>query len=156
MILLVTGNRALGDRPEAALWARRRLAEAMADDQVTAVVHGGARGPDSWAQDQARAIGLRCIVFDGTGMVIDDLCGERAWDVRAERPTQDSRPVQWAAWYLHRDRVMALWVARVAARAGGGRVLCLRAPWSRTNGAGYTADRARALGLDVVERVYQP
>lgn len=154
MILCVTGNRALGDHPEAALWARRRLAEAMATEGCTVVVHGGARGPDTWAHDLAGVIGLRRVVFGGDGVVRDDLHGERPWCRPDDKPAPTATRAEWAPWYLHRDRVMVRWVARHAEAAGGARVLCLRAPWSRTNGAGYTADRARALGLDVTDLTF--
>ena len=134
MILCVTGNRALAERPDAERWARWR----------------GARGPDTWAHDIALSLAKRRVVFDGTGVCIDDLHGARPWCRPGDMPTSKAIPADWSAWYLHRDRVMVRWVARHAEVAGGATVLCLRAPWSRTNGAGYTAARATALGLSVI------
>jgi hypothetical protein len=64
-------------------------------------------------------------------------------------PDSDEVRAMWAAWYLHRDRVMVQHAARRARAGYNVAVLALVDPASRTHGTQFTADRARAAGLAV-------
>lgn len=148
-LVLVTGSRALAGHREARMWVLDRL-DALAPKVV---VTGDASGPDAWATDWARYNALTLRIYDGRGRVLDaESSAVARWSV-SSHPAADAIAPQWAAWYLHRDRVMVQHVARRADRYAV-TVVAARALWSPTNGTAFTIARARAAGLDVAERAW--
>lgn len=150
-ILLVTGARSAGDSRLAEAWARGAIAEAFDTHRPARLVTGDARGPDEWARVEAVRRGVPFYCYAGSGEITG--ADGRRWG----RWTKDLAPdsgaprVEWAAWYLHRDRVMARQVARRGREGATVVVLALHAPWSKTQGTAFTVARAREAGLLVVE-----
>lgn len=147
-VLLVTGARGLASQPHARRWADESLRVAIdALPRDAYVVTGDAPGPDTWAREWARVIGLRVVVYE--------LSGHRAVQ---RRDGTVVRPTRWTTqiptgdrrWPLVRNQAMVEAVAR-AHRTGGidARVLALFAPWSATHGTAHTADIAERAGLPV-------
>ena len=148
-LVLVTGSRALVGNATASAWLVSRLDELA----PSLVVAGDARGPDVWAADWARSrrVVLRC--YDLAGRVVDGervACGQ--WTDDAP-PARDAGRALWAAWCLHRDRVMVQHVARRADRYAA-TVLALTSRSSDTKGTAFTVGRAKAAGLAVVAEAW--
>lgn len=134
-VLIVTGARCLVDTPAATAWARGVLGDALVE--VTGVGHGGAIGPDTWAGELARNLGLRETVYGLDGWVTQD-------GRRLVRWTNDQRPHP-----IARNRALVE-AARIASLRGTDlSVLGLLAPWSRTHGTERTCAMADAAGLIV-------
>lgn len=166
MILGVSGSRALaqaGRPPAAEAWARDEIRRAFDAHAPTHVFTGAALGPDRWAADEARARQVTLVVYDLDGCVYVDGTLARDGQGKPARWAREAAPgdgeiaAVWAAWCLHRDRMLVRQIARRAGELGGAHVLALLAPagWSRTNGTRYTVERARRLGLGVTERAYR-
>lgn len=147
VLVLVTGSRSLDGHADARAWVDARL-DALAP---TVVVTGDARGPDAWAAAWAKRHGARLASYGLGGRILGGDPAAR-W-TKAGPPGAEGRPVEWAAWCLHRDRVMVQHVARRADRYAV-TVAAARALWSPTNGTAFTIARARAAGLDVAERAW--
>lgn len=144
-ILVVTGSRALDvdDRPRR--WARRLVAHWMTE--VALVVHGGARGPDLYADSLAAYLFLPRVVFPlvAPGRPLTR-AGNRARATRdADRYAYDVRDP------LTRTAAMVRWAADRAAEGHDVTVLGLRAPWAITRGTAHTLTLAREAELHVVE-----
>lgn len=154
-LVLVTGSRDLAGHTDAAAWVRAHL-DALAP---AVVVTGDARGPDAWAAEWARDNDLVtiCRTYRLSGAVCTANLMEPVgwWCGRSRPPHGDDGRALWAAWCLHRDRVMVQHVARRAADYAV-TVLAARALWSKTNGTAFTIARAKAAGLDVMERAWTP
>ena len=149
VLVLVTGSRALAGHDDARVWLREQLA-ALAP---AVVVTGNAQGPDDEAAAWARDAGVPLRRYDGRGRITDGAATVARWEAPASMPSADAGRAQWAAWYLHRDRVM---VRHVAARADRYTVtgLALFAPSSETEGTAFTVARAKVAGLDIVGRKF--
>lgn len=150
-ILLVTGARALADSRLAEEWARGAIAQAFDQEQPAKLVTGDARGPDEWARREAVKRGVAIFGYTGRGEIVGrDARVVGRW-TRDLPPDGDSHRTEWAAWYLHRDRVMVRQVVRRAREGATALVLALHAPWSTTQGTAFTVARAREAGLRIVE-----
>lgn len=149
-LVMVTGSRALAGAVAAQTWLVDRL-DGLAPSLV---VTGDARGPDAWAADWAREnrTALRC--YDLAGRITDGARVPAAvgW-TKAAPPASDAGRALWAAWCLHRDRVMARHVARRADRYAV-TVLALTSRSSDTKGTAFTVGRAKAAGLVVVAEAW--
>lgn len=150
-ILVVTGARASVASAPAEAWARGAIAEALNTHRPSKLVTGDARGPDDYARREAvkRRVPFYCYAASGRITGVDG----REWGrwTRDLPPDSDSTRVEWKAWYLHRDRVMVQHAARRVREGVTALVLAIYAPWSDTEGTAFTAGRAKAHGLDVVE-----
>ena len=148
-ILLVTGSRALADRDDSAAWAQRILRDAIRTPEPPRVYTGDARGPDAWALALAGAEYTQW-ARDGAfycGMTHPWM--EGWWIAPPHPPATPRTRDEWRRRLLARDRAMVAHAALCASRGDTVRVLALRAPWSETHGTDYTAQHARAAGLDV-------
>jgi len=147
-LVLVTGSRDLAGHTDAAAWVRSHL-DALAP---AVVVTGDARGPDAWAAEWAREHDLTtvCRTYRLSGAVCTaDLMSPVGWWCGRSRPPHgDDNRALWAAWCLHRDRVMVQHVAKRAAKYAV-TVLALTSRQSKTNGTAFTVARAKAAGLAV-------
>lgn len=132
-ILVVTGARAAAASAPAEAWARGAIAEAFDTHHPAKLVTGDARGPDDYARREAvkRRVPFYC--YAGSGKITG----------------ADAR--EWAAWFLHRDRVMVQHVVRRVREGATALVLAIYAPWSVTEGTAFTVGRAKAHDLDVLE-----
>lgn len=154
-LLLVTGSRALAERPEAEAWARRMLRGPIRGDANPRVLTGDARGPDAWAVEAARVQWTRFAKDGGIycGVGLPFRAGWWTFPPNEKPPTPRTRD-EWRERLLARDRALVAYAARMAAAGTTVRVLALVAPWSRTQGTAYTARLAREAGLDVVMLTY--
>ncbi len=148
-ILLVTGSRALADRADSAAWARGILYDAIRTPARPRVYTGDASGPDTWAIALAGS-GYTQWARDGAIYCWMGAPDREGWWIEPPHPpvlprTRD----EWRRRLLARDRAMVAHAALWASRGDTVRVLALRAPWSETHGTDYTAQHARAAGLDV-------
>lgn len=105
-----------------------------------------------WLDDR-RGTGRRWASYALDGLVRRGHGAPTAWTSDAPPERRDGRAL-WAAWCLHRDRVIVRDASRAHAAGRSVRVLALVAPWSATHGTEYTVARARAAGLEVYERVF--
>jgi hypothetical protein len=150
-ILVVTGARAAAASAPAEAWARGAIAEAFDTHHPAKLVTGDAHGPDDYARREAvkRRVPFYC--YAGSGKITG--ADAREWG----RWTQDLPPepmtnrAEWAAWFLHRDRVMVRHVVRRVREGATALVLAIYAPWSVTEGTAFTVGRAKAHALDVLE-----
>lgn len=151
MILVISGSRTLADDPRAERWARALISAAWdSDPRPGAIVTGDARGPDEWARREAVTRGVPFYCYAASGEITGK--DARLWGRWTNElpPAPGEVRALWAAWYLHRDRVMIQHAARRFTRDGADvRVLALVDPASRTNGTGFTIDRAKAAHLPV-------
>lgn len=155
VILLVSGSRILADDERAARWARGFITRAWDEDpRPTVVVTGDARGPDTWARIEAvqRLVPFYCYASSGR-IVGKDGKDFGRW-TKHDPPERGANRAEWAAWLLHRDRVMAQHVARRFREGATARVLALVHQASPTKGTDYTVGRCRALGLNVQREEY--
>ena len=156
-LLVVTGARALDCAARPRRWALARLIEAFARYAPDVVVHGDARGPDSWAEDLALLAALPPRRWSEP---------QRAPVVRS--PNGEVRPVKDVGAYpygdpLSRNEAMIRWAANMAvsdapAVRGPGHVVQvfgLLAPWSSTHGTAGTLLHARNMDL-AVESISAP
>jgi len=149
-ILVVTGSRVLADQAGSERWALAVLHELV--PIAATVVTGDARGPDRWALTVARTTGRRWASYALDGFVRRGHGDPVRWGT--PDPKDQRNRATAAAWCLHRDRVLVADAVRAHAAGRSVRVLALVAPWSTTHGTEYTAERARAAGLEVVVRRY--
>jgi len=143
-LVLVTGSRALAENDAAHAWLTNRL------DGIgpRVVVTGDAVGPDRWAATWAKVAGADLFRYDLATRITGASTATRgAWTTDAP-PRPDAGRALWAAWCLHRDRVMVQHVARRADRYAV-TVLALTSRASKTNGTAFTVGRAKAAGLAV-------
>lgn len=147
-ILVVTGARVLDVDARPRRWARWCIARsfvAHGGSPAGLVVHGGARGPDTWADELAEYLLLPRVVFPLVAPGRPALWrGTRARAARdAERYAYDARDP------LARNIAMARWGADRAAEGHHVEVLALTAPWSPTRGTRHAMARAEEFGLPV-------
>jgi len=142
-LVLVTGSRALAGNDAAYAW----LVDRMAARTPCLVVTGDARGPDSWAAAWTRTYRAGLRRYDLTARITGGAPSGARW-TKAEPPPDDAGRALWAAWCLHRDRVMVQHVARRADRYAV-TVLALTSRASDTKGTAFTVGRAKAAGLAV-------
>lgn len=153
-ILLVTGSRALADREDSATWAQGRITQALRAHPGSYVLTGDAHGPDAWA---VVASASRHIILDRHGRIRAQIVrdGHDGWWIDPPRPPPvPSGLHEWRDRLLARDRALVACARRYADQGHTVRVLALRAPWSETHGTDYTAQHARAAGLDVTMLTY--
>ena len=157
--LLVTGSRSLAKDPKAEAWARAILAEVIgALPPGSALIHGGATGPDSWAHAaicaRAREAGVvrwsYCYRLDGRlsrTIVVEGV----AYDLRASRwDDGDPGPLARNVYMVNEA------LPRAVAHGYKPRVLALVDSTSRTKGADHTVGLARKAGFPVDRRVWTP
>lgn len=153
--LLVTGSRSLAKDPKAEAWARAILNPTIAElPPWSVVVHGGAIGPDRWAQESAefhvRGVPLLTYVLfvDGEKWVVTLGAGLHVNRVRwTEAKNQDP---------LVRNRHMVnVEMPALVGRGYKPRVLALVDSTSRTKGTGHTVGLARKAGYPVDRRVWE-
>lgn len=149
-ILVVTGARALDVHGPSRAWARRLVAHWMTiaseAGEVGLVVHGDARGPDSWADYLALWLNLPRIVFSLVRPGAPVL-----WDGQRTRPARDAERYRYD-WRdpLSRNAAMIRWAADRRAESHDVSVLALTAPWSPTGGTRATMARALEYELPVI------
>lgn len=150
-IIIVCGARVLADSADARSWAKGIIATRIVSGGASVVAHGGAIGPDSWADELASWLDLPRVVFALRGRRAVLVVGGRVRDVRhAERYAYDSRDP------LGRNGVLMRWSADRAAEGHEVSVLALHAPWSSTQGTAHAARMAREIGLQVMEFTAPP
>ncbi len=147
-ILVICGSRALDASPRPRRWAKREIAAALARFAPDVVVHGFARGPDTWADELAACLELPRVHFA--------LSVDRPWcfDARgvgrlakgAERYTYDGAP---KVKPLARNEAMMRWAADRSTEGHIVMVLALRAPWATTKGTAHALTCARDFELAV-------
>lgn len=143
-ILVVAGSPALARLGSAERWAFELLRPAV--DHVDTLVTTDAGGPSAWALTVARVAGRRWAVYGLDGFVRREHGGPARWGT--PDPADEKNRATFAAWCLHRDRVMGADAARAAARGRSVRVLVLVAP-STESASAFIVARARAAGLPV-------
>lgn len=119
--LAIVGSRCLEGSEE----ARRLVREAIERHRATVVVSGGARGVDTMAREEAQKLGIEV----------------KEWLPLRPAQSRDMR-VAWAREYRARDRQIA---------ADCACLVLIESKTTRTHGARYTHDRARALGKPTEE-----
>lgn len=145
-LLLITGSRRFVRTGED--WCRERILEVLRPMPLeTIVLHGGADGPDTWADEYARAYGLATVRYYASGRIEAHGVECREQWKPIEGVTRQS--------YLLRDDFM-VHSARLYLLSGRGPVACVgfRHPEAKTHGTEYTLKRARQAGLWTEERVY--
>lgn len=145
MILLVTGSRALADRPESREWGRDVVRDALAVLPTDAlVVTGDAEGPDAWALAEGAASGriVRVYVVNGSLTLFGGAGAETLpnWDTNGA-----AARLPWSRRPLARNAAMVRWCAAQP----DARCLALLAPWARTHGTAHTIGLARRAGIAV-------
>ena len=147
-ILVVTGSRAFDVDDRSRFWAKAALTGSFVKYLPGLVVHGGARGPDTWAEELAAWLGLPRAVFE--------LGGRAESKLPHLRLPNSSRLLHGADRYrypsadpLARNDTMIRWAADQAARGHVVWVVGLRAPWSSTGGTARTLAAARNMELAV-------
>lgn len=162
--LLVTGSRSLasGRRLDSAsrkeAWARAILKATIdALPPESTLIHGGATGPDAWAQEaiDARRYELGYLLYahtyaaDGRRWVWSIGDGDEWWSQDRWHPA-DPGP-------LARNRHMVeVALPALAASGHAPRVLALVDPASRTKGTDHTVRLALKAGYPVDRREYAP
>lgn len=157
--LLVTGSRSLAKDPDAAAWAKAILTEVIsALPPGSALIHGGATGPDLWAHEavcaRAREFGVvrwsYCYHPDGRlsrSIVVEGV----AYDLRDSRWNDgDPGPLTRNTYMVNEA------VPKAVARGYEPRVLALVDSTSRTKGTDHTVGLARKAGYPVDRRVWTP
>lgn len=91
MRLLVCGGRTYGAAPGEAEHLRRQLEEIHSREPISHLIHGGARGADSLADQWARAFGVPVIEFPVTAGEWAEH-GRAAGPMRNRRMLADGRP----------------------------------------------------------------
>ena len=145
-ILVVTGSRAFDVDHRSRFWAKAAITGSFTNHLPGLVVHGGARGPDTWAEELAAWLGLPRVWFGvgGAGLAVLRLPNGHARKINdAERYAYASRDP------LARNDAMMRWAADQAARGHAVQVVGLLAPWSKSNGTAYTLVSARNHDLTV-------
>lgn len=152
-LLVVVGSRSFSDPPTDVLWSREwAKAEVWRWMKCRcrvgfAFLSGGAAGPDSWGAAGARHLGADAVEY-----LLDGLCwvngsprsgGGARWTDESP-PARGDGPDAWRRWCLKRDDAVAAAAARARDRA---EALAVVAPWSRTQGAAYTARRLSGAGV---------
>jgi hypothetical protein len=154
--LLVTGSRSLARDPRKEAWARAIISATVAElSPWSTIVHGGASGPDAWAQEAAEShrygayLLTNTLLADGR-IVITTLGGGTLH--RAHDRWHDGNPGP-----LERNRHMVeVEMPALAARGYTPRVLALVDQASRTKGTDHTVRLALKAGYPVDRREYAP
>lgn len=142
-ILVVCGARVLDAGAESRRWAKAVIARRMVGWDATLVAHGGARGPDTWADELAAWLGLPRVVFlPGKTPLIVTARGRRA--IRGADRYLSTDP-------LSRNTAMMRWAADRAAEGHAVEVLALHAPWSTTHGTTHAVGVGRGFDLCVMQ-----
>lgn len=144
-ILVVTGSRAFDVDPRSRFWAKAAITGSFANHIPGLVVHGGARGPDTYANELATWLGLPRVVF---GLGVSGLAVLCYPDGRARKINDAERYAFSGKDPLSRNDAMNRWAADQAARGHAVKVVGLLAPWSNSNGTAYTLVSARNHDLD--------
>lgn len=153
--LLVTGSRSLARSLAAETWASRLINLAASDlPPWSVVVHGGATGPDTWAQEAAEnhryGLPLLTHAFLVDGRHIVTTLGRGTLHKHTARWCKSNRDP------LARNRHMV--EVEMPAFAGRGytlRVLALVDAASGTRGTDHTVRLARAAGIPVDRHEWQ-
>lgn len=143
-VLLVTGSRALAERPEAEAWARAQIAARVAAlPPGSLVLAGGAAGPDTWAREAGRRAGVKVAELRLDGHVwVDERRLARTWYDPATVTRDDAR-----RWPLARNAALVEAATRARADGWDAEVLALKAPWSATDGTGHAHRLAAGAGI---------
>jgi len=130
---------------DARAWLWDRLGLLCGGDRRNIVIDGGAEGPDSWANEDARSLGLAWDRFHADGR--DEYIGGSVPPWR--------EPVREAKVWEHFQQRNQFMLDRLRdlrqAENADVCVIALLDPWSETKGAVWTAKRAREMGLNVEE-----
>lgn len=166
--LLFTVSRCLVDTDEARHWTRQQVLRELAMLELGSCVITGRSGfGDKTAEELAvaakfmfRGYDLDGMTYDGAGRSVVE------WTLQAP-PKRHASAAQWKAWCLERNRVMVdnLRVThfnmteqlpdgtRVRSPRFDCRVVGIKAPWSKTDGTGFTVAEAQRVNLPNVMHV---
>lgn len=129
------GARVLCDWLDAERWARGKIDLVLNRRPWTHVVHGGARGPDTWSGEAGAARGLIVVTYALDGCVYVNGVVTRRW-------TEQRRPYPL-------DRNLEIVRAMRLRNAAGAYVgfTGLKAAWSTTDGTGHAIRHAKDASL---------
>lgn len=135
-LCLITGSRQFTKTGEN--WCRAILGNLMVEfPRNTVILHGGAVGPDTWADELAEFIGMPRVRYFPTGRI-------EAFGIELNRDTW--KPIDFVNRQSYLDRNSAMIHAAILYnRYHGAPVVCVgfKHPNSKTNGTEYTVKRAK-------------
>lgn len=150
---LISGSRSLADGLAKESWAKDLISEAVSGLGLDDGVLTGAcpRSPDEWAGDLALARGVLLVEFALDGERYHDRQRHSRWAA----PNTDINPVTKARWPLYRNDNLCLAAAKARSHGVDVTVHAFIDPKSRTQGTGYTANKAEEMGLVVKRHVFE-
>ncbi len=149
-LLLVTGSRVLDNSDTPREWGKQVLRNAISRlDSGDVILSGGARGPDTWAVEEAARRGVRRVELKLNGVRYENGEPTKLWC------REDPKKKDPSKFPLERNEAL-IDTALAAMKAGWqARVLALVSSASSTHGTAFTVSLAEAKGLTVTQRTFE-